>query len=189
MGFHPLKQRPLRVANAAAELLKGRSVTAHPSFGQPRLAQAQEGGRFARREQALKPGGGLWNVLLRHWGVPWTFSIRPRHWPDFESEKLPGGFSQKESLTRAASGLIPTGAAGLDGLAPAVLEAANRYTESPSAGLLELGFRVSRVIRRGLHLLKQILITVAFRHTLWEWPDDNAKLGQVRYAEFRRVCL
>ncbi|MGO9399104.1 MAG: hypothetical protein ACLP19_14865 [Xanthobacteraceae bacterium] len=97
--------------------------------------------------------------------------------PILTLKKLPGGFSEKVSLTRAASRLIPTGAAGLDGLAPAVLEAANRYPKSPSARLLKLGFRVSRVIRRGLHLLKQILITVALRRIPWEWPDDNAKLG------------
>ncbi len=101
-------------------------------------------------------------------------------------EKLPGGFSEKFSVW-AAPGLIPAGAGDLNGLAPAVIEAVNRYMESPSAGLLEFGFRPARAIGRGLHLLQQILITIALTRILGEWPNESAEFGQVRRAKFGRT--
>jgi hypothetical protein len=103
-----------------------------------------------------------------------------------DGKKLPGGFSQK-ILAWAAPGLIPMGAAGQNGLAPAVLEAVDRYTKSSSAELLELGFRPARAIGRGLHWLQQIVITIALPRVFGEWPCENAELGEVRRANFRRA--
>jgi hypothetical protein len=81
--------------------------------------------------------------------------------------------------------LIPTGATRLNSLAPAVFEAANRYTKSPSADLLEFGFRRARAIGCGLHLFQQVSITIALRRVLGKWPYDSMELGQVRRAKFR----
>src|SRR6516164_8637972 len=49
-----------------------------------------------------------------------------------------GGLGEK-IFSGAAPGLIPTGAASLNSLAPAVFEAAERYMKSPSASLLQFG--------------------------------------------------
>jgi hypothetical protein len=94
-----------------------------------------------------------------------------------------GGFTRK-SLAARAAGLIPTGAGDLNGLAPAVLEAALRYMKTPPASFLELGFRPVRAIRGGLHLPQQIFITSALRRILGKWPWDVANLGEVRCANF-----
>src|SRR5262249_17366894 len=92
-------------------------------------------------------------------------------------------------LVWAAPGLIPTGAAGQNGLAPAVLEAVDRYTKSSSADLLELGFRLAWEIGRDLHWLQQKLITVTLPRVFGEWPYENAELGEVRRPNFRRARL
>jgi hypothetical protein len=95
-----------------------------------------------------------------------------------------GGLARK-FLAGAAPGLSPTGATCLNSLAPAVVEAVNRYTKSPSAGLLELGFRRARAIGRGLHLFQQVSITIALRRVLGKCPYVNTTLGQLRRANFR----
>ena len=79
---------------------------------------------------------------------------------------------------------MPTGAGDLIGLAPAVLEALDRYMKSPPAGLLEFGFRPARAIRRGLHLFKQILKTLALPRARREESWDIAELAEVRRAKF-----
>jgi hypothetical protein len=96
-----------------------------------------------------------------------------------------GGLARK-SLAWAAPRLIPTGAGDPNGFPPAVLEAANRYMKSLLADLLQFGFRPARAIGRGLHLLKQMLITTALPRG-GEWPYDSAELGQVRRAKFGRA--
>src|SRR5262245_18892271 len=68
------------------------------------------------------------------------------------------------------------GGAGQNGLAPAVLEAVDRYTKSSSADLLELGFRLAWEIGRDLHWLQQKLITVTLPRVFGEWPYENAEL-------------
>jgi hypothetical protein len=68
-------------------------------------------------------------------------------------------------------------ATGLDTLPPAVFEAANRYMKSPSADLLEFGFRQPRAIGRGLHLFQQVSIAIALPRVLWKWPYFGAELG------------
>jgi hypothetical protein len=103
-----------------------------------------------------------------------------------DEKKLPRGFSEK-ILAWAAPGLIPAGAAGQNGLAPAVLEAAARYTKSSSADLPELGFRLAWGIGRGLHWLQQKLIAVTLPRVFGEWPYENAALGEVRRANYRRA--
>jgi hypothetical protein len=97
-------------------------------------------------------------------------------------KKLAGGFTEKVLAWRAPR-LIPTGAGDLNGLAPAIIEALNRYMKSPPAELLEFGFPPVRPIRRGLHLLHQMVITIAPR-VLGEWPWDIANLAEVRRAKF-----
>jgi hypothetical protein len=64
---------------------------------------------------------------------------------------------------------------------------ASRYMKTPSAGLLEFGFRPVRGIGRGLHLLQQISITIALPRVLGEWPWDIADLAEVRRAKFGRA--
>jgi hypothetical protein len=90
---------------------------------------------------------------------------------------------------RAAPGLIPTNAAGLNSLAPSAFEGNNRYMKSPSAGLPEFGFGPAGAIRRGLHLFEQPSIAIALLGVPWKWPYDNAELGQVRRAKFRPARL
>jgi hypothetical protein len=87
-----------------------------------------------------------------------------------------GGLGEK-IFSAAAPGLIPTGAASLNSLAPTVFEAAERYMKSPSAGLLEFGFRHARAIGCGLHLCQQVSITIALRRVLGKWPYVNTQLG------------
>jgi hypothetical protein len=95
-----------------------------------------------------------------------------------------GGLARK-FLAGAAPGLTPMGATCLNSLAPAVVEAVNRYTKSPSAGLLDLGFGRARAIGRGLHLFQQVSITIALRRVLGKCPYVNTVLGQLRRANFR----
>src|SRR5437667_12073360 len=84
---------------------------------------------------------------------------------------------------------MPTGVGDLVGFAPAIIETVNRYMKSPSADLLEFVFPPVRAVRRGLHLLQQILIASALRRVLGEWPWDIADLREVRCAKFGRARL
>jgi hypothetical protein len=99
-------------------------------------------------------------------------------------ENALGGLARK-FLAGAAPRLIPMGAAGLDSLAPAVIEAVNRYMKLPSAGPLEFGFPHARAIGRGLHLFQQVSITIALPRVPRKWPYDSTQLGQVRRTKFR----
>jgi hypothetical protein len=51
--FEPLDQSALAIPNGAPELDVGRAVSPHPSFGEPRYAQAQKVGRFPGGQQML----------------------------------------------------------------------------------------------------------------------------------------
>ena len=97
-----------------------------------------------------------------------------------------GGLTRRFSAWRAAR-LIPTGAGDLNGLAPAVLEAINRYAKTLAAVILDFGFRPVRAIGRGLHLPQQVSITIALRRVLGEWPWHIADLGEVRRAKIGRA--
>ena len=100
-------------------------------------------------------------------------------------KKYLGGFTRK-FLAGWAAGLIPTGAADLNGLAPAVIEAVNCYAKAVSAKCFVFGFPLGRAIRRGPHLLQQISVTSAFPGVLGKWPLDKADLGEVRRGKVRR---
>ena len=80
----------------------------------------------------------------------------------------------------------PNGTGDLNRLAPAGIEAVNRYMKLPSAGVLEFGFCPTRAIGRSLHLLQQKSITPALPRVLGEWPYERTVLGQVRRANRRR---
>ena len=53
---HPSDHTARKVADATPHLGEGRAVTRHPTFRQPRLADAQKIGSLLRREQALDSG-------------------------------------------------------------------------------------------------------------------------------------
>ena len=78
-----------------------------------------------------------------------------------------GGLTRRFSAWRAAR-LIPTGAGDHNGLAPAVLEAINRYAKTLAAVILDFGFRPVRAVGRGLHFPQQVSITIALRRVLGE---------------------
>jgi hypothetical protein len=105
---------------------------------------------------------------------------------ELQIEKNPlRGFLEKKFLVGAAPWLIPTGARNFNGLTPAIIEALNRYPKPPSALPFKFSSRPGRAIWRRLHLLQQILVTVALRGVLGEWPKYLAVLGQVWRAKFR----
>jgi len=68
MRFKPLDQSALGIANGAAELYIRRPVASHARLRQPRLAEAQKGGRILWGEQTLVSAAGFsrGKVLLRH---------------------------------------------------------------------------------------------------------------------------
>jgi hypothetical protein len=96
-----------------------------------------------------------------------------------------GGLTRIFSAWRAAR-LIPT-AGGLNSVAPAVLEAVNRYVKMLPAVFLDFGFRPVRAIWRRLHLPQQISITIALPPVLGESPWHIADLGEVRRAKIGRA--
>jgi hypothetical protein len=89
-------------------------------------------------------------------------------------------------LAGAAPRLVPLCAGSFDGLTPTVIEAFDGHVILPSASRFKFGLRGRRGIRCSLHLLQQISIGAAFRCVFREWPYDNAELGQVWSANFRR---
>jgi hypothetical protein len=97
-----------------------------------------------------------------------------------------GGLTRKISAWRAPR-LIPTGAGDHNGLAPAVLEAVDRYMKPQSANFLVIGFPPGRAIRRRLHLLHQISITIALSRILGESLWHIADLSEVHRTKIWRA--
>ena len=93
-----------------------------------------------------------------------------------------GGLTKRFSAWRAAR-LIPKGPGGLNSVAPAILEAINRYVKMLSAVFLHCGFRPARTIWRSLHFPRQISITSALPRAPGEWPWHSPDLGEVRRAK------
>ena len=53
LRFQPLHESALSIEDAAADFCKNRAVAPHPSFGQPRNADAQKVRHFPRGQQPL----------------------------------------------------------------------------------------------------------------------------------------
>jgi hypothetical protein len=104
-------------------------------------------------------------------------------WDESDRKKNYLGGLARKFLAWRAPRLIPTGPADLNGVAPAVIEAVNRYVKMPSAVLLEFGFRPVRAIGGGPHLPQQISITIALPRVLGKSPLHIADLGEVRRAK------